>query len=194
MHWTDRLMRRPAINTPGDAHELTFTCYHRHAFLKADRTCLWLCNSLNKARRSRDFLLWAYVFMPEHVHLVVHPRATPHDMFKILQTIKQPVGSRAIRHLRQHGPHWLPRLAVKAGKRIRYLFWQPGGGFDRNETEPAAILAMIEYIHNNPVRRGLVARAEDWKWSSAGWIEGKNPLRPDPLDFGGTTLFVGGRE
>jgi len=25
MHWTDRLMRRPAINTPGDAHELTFT-------------------------------------------------------------------------------------------------------------------------------------------------------------------------
>ena len=52
---------------------------------------------------------------------------------------------------------------------------------------------MIEYIHNNPVRRGLVARAEDWKWSSAGWFEGKNLLRPDPLDFGGTTLFVGGR-
>jgi hypothetical protein len=40
---------------------------------------------------------------------------------------------------------------------------------DRNLTTPAVIEAAIEYIHMNPVRRGLVKRAVDWKWSSASW-------------------------
>jgi hypothetical protein len=52
---------------------------------------------------------------------------------------------------------------------------------------------MIEYIHNNPVRRDLVSRSEQWKWSSAGWYEGKNSLRPDAVDFGGPCLFLGGK-
>ena len=54
---------------------------------------------------------------------------------------------------------------------------------------------MIEYIHGNPVRRGLVLRAEDWKWSSSGWIEGKNPVKPDPINLvGGLLGFFGGRQ
>jgi hypothetical protein len=52
---------------------------------------------------------------------------------------------------------------------------------------------MIEYIHNNLVRRGLVRRPEDWQWSSAGWFQGKNSLRPDPIDFGGCGLFLDGK-
>jgi putative transposase len=40
---------------------------------------------------------------------------------------------------------------------------------------------MIDYIHLNPVRRGLVAKAVDWKWSSAGWFELGQP-RPIVLD------------
>jgi len=48
---------------------------------------------------------------------------------------------------------------------------------------------MIEYIHANTVRRGLVESPDDWKWSSAGWHEGKNSLRPDVIDFGGLTNF-----
>jgi hypothetical protein len=35
-------------------------------------------------------------------------------------------------------------------------------------------------------------KPEDWKWSSAGWIEGKNSLRPDPIDLGGLTAYFGG--
>jgi len=40
---------------------------------------------------------------------------------------------------------------------------------------------MIHYIHNNPVRRGLVDRAADWRWSSAAWYEGRRdgPLTVD---------------
>ncbi|HEX2475460.1 MAG TPA: hypothetical protein VHK01_11970 [Lacipirellulaceae bacterium] len=50
-----------------------------------------------------------------------------------------------------------------------FRFWQEGPGYDRNVTTPAVIEAAIEYIHMNPVRRGLVKRAVDWKWSSASW-------------------------
>jgi hypothetical protein len=34
---------------------------------------------------------------------------------------------------------------------------------------------MIDYVHANPVRKGLVVRPADWKWSSAGWCELRSP-------------------
>ena len=38
--------------------------------------------------------------------------------------------------------------------KVAYRFWQRGGGYDRNFNEPESIYAEIEYLHNNPVRRG----------------------------------------
>ena len=134
------------------------------------------------------------MFMPEHVHLLMWPTQRIFDVGPVLKAIKQPVGQSAIDYLVRHAPHWLPRITVRSGNKTQRRFWQRGGGFDRNVSELAAILAMIEYIHANPVRRGLVLRAEDGKWSSAGWIEGKNPLQPDPVDLGGCIGYFGGRE
>ena len=56
---------------------------------------------------------------------------------------------------------------VQPNGKIHYRFWQRGGGYDRNVFEPATVLQMIEYVHNNPVRRGLVEKATDWIWSCA---------------------------
>ena len=69
------------------------------------------------------------------------------------------------------------------GGRSERLFWQPGGGFDRNIVEPRTLMAMIDYVHMNPVRRGLAERPIDWKWSSAGWYAGvdRSGLILDPL-------------
>jgi putative transposase len=55
--------------------------------------------------------------------------------------------------------------------------WQPGGGYERNITSTDALRAVIDYIHANPVRRGLVASAEDWEWSSARWYAGLRPVK-----------------
>ncbi|MCO6046160.1 hypothetical protein NG895_19850 [Aeoliella sp. ICT_H6.2] len=62
----------------------------------------------------------------------------------------------------------LDRLMVheRPGKTC-FRFWQEGAGFDRNLFSPQAIEASIDYIHTNPVKRGLCDRATDWKWSSA---------------------------
>jgi REP element-mobilizing transposase RayT len=38
------------------------------------RTCQWLAEAIDEARTQHDFALWAYVFMPEHVHLIIYPR------------------------------------------------------------------------------------------------------------------------
>jgi putative transposase len=193
MDWRSRSMRRPAINEPGHAHELTFSCFRGFDFLKAERTCQWLADAIDAARKEMEFALWAYVFMPEHVHLMIQPKRFPYDIRLIRQKIKEPVGRQAVGYLQAHALEWLPRITVKRGDRIERRFWQAGGGYDRNVWEPHTLLAMIEYIHNNPVRRGLVSRPEDWKWSSAGWHEGKNSLRPDPIDFGGLCVFLDGK-
>ncbi len=131
--------------------------------------------------------------MPEHVHLIVFPRREQYDISVILKAIKQPVGLKAIRYLDACAPEVLDKITVKRGQRQERRFWQPGGGFDRNIFEPKTLFTMIEYIHANPVRRGLVERAEDWKWSSAGWREGKNTLRPDLVDTGGLNPFYAGK-
>jgi putative transposase len=85
--------------------------------------------------------------------------------------------------LKRNAPEWLPRITRIRGGRAERLFWQSGGGFDRNIVEPRTLMAMIDYIHMNPVRRGLVERPTDWKWSSAGWYAGVDRcgLIPDPI-------------
>jgi putative transposase len=51
-----------------------------------------------------------------------------------------------------------------------FRFWQPGGGYDRNITDKDTLVRMIDYIHENPVRKGLVTDPLDWKWSSLSQI------------------------
>ena len=192
MHWRHRRMRRPAANEPGHVHELTFSCFRGINFLRAERTCQWLADAINAAREKHNFSLWAYVFMPNHVHLLIYPNEPEYDVSAILKAIKQPVGTQALKHLKHHAPHWLERITVRHRNRIERRFWQAGGGFDRNTIEALVILAMIDYIHGNPVRKMLVEKPEDWKWSSAGWVEGKNSLRPDSVEFGGAVVVDGG--
>ena len=173
--------RRQRYDEPGQPRELTFSCYRRYPFLSRNRTREWLCAALDTARRQWGFQVWAYVIMPEHVHVIVYPEETPVKMVDFLRAVKEPVGRLAVRYLRTHAPEWLSRIRVREGRRVRHRFWQPGGGYDRNITTTATLRYMIEYLHANPVRRGLVAKAEDWEWSSARWFAGQRrvPLRMD---------------
>jgi putative transposase len=178
-----RTGRRRSFNEPGHAHELTFTCYRRFRFLASERTCHWLAEAIAIARTELDFALWAFVFMPEHVHLIVWPRRPVYEVSDILSAIKEPVGRKAVKYLKVSAPDWLPRITRLRGGRTERLFWQSGGGFDRNVVEPVTLMSMIEYLHNNPVRRGLAARDSDWRWSSAAWYAGVENcgLIPDPI-------------
>ncbi|MCX7426106.1 MAG: transposase [Planctomycetia bacterium] len=174
---------RRRFDERGQARELTFSCYRRFAFLGRDRTRAWFVEELEEARKKWSFDLWAYVIMPEHVHLLICPIAPTASAGVIMGRIKEAVARKAIAYLRANSPQWLPRITVREGDRVRCRFWQPGGGYDRNVVEAATVHQMIEYIHANPVRRGLVERADDWEWSSARWYA---ELRPVRIDMDGT--------
>ena len=171
-------------NEPGHAHELTFSCFRRRAFLSKDRTRDWLAEAIVRAKAKHTFHLWAYVFMLEHAHLLIWPSEPKYSIEAILQSIKQSLSRRALIHLRKHDPEGLRRLAT--GQRGRpYRFWMPGGGYDRNIVKLDTVRNAVEYIHNNPVRRGLTRVAEEWYWSSAReWEEpGTGPLTLDRKFF-----------
>jgi len=169
-------------NHPGDGHELTFTCFHRIPLLSRDRTRQWLVDSIQRARQRHGFDVWAYVVMPEHVHLLIHPRAAEYRISTILKAIKWPVARWALDYLRQTNPKWLDKLTDRqpsGGMTLR--FWLRGGGYDRNVRRYDTLAEMVNYIHANPVRRGLVAEPRDWEWSSARWYDGYRnvPLQMD---------------
>lgn len=155
------------FNEPGHAHFLTFSCFQRLPLLSKDRTRTWFVQSLQAARNRYEFDIWAWVIMPEHVHLLIHPRPAAYSISAILSSIKRPVAADSLEWLQLHAPAFLKRLTVQGTNRVRRHFWQAGGGQDRNIYDPRAAHQVIEYIHGNPVRRGLVQLATDWPWSSA---------------------------
>ncbi len=170
--------RRKSIDLPNHAHELTFTCYKRYKLLSRDRTRQWLVDAFDKARHKSDLHLWAYVIMPEHVHVIVVPQRSEYQTGEILKALKGGVGRRAINFLSRVNPQWLERLAVRrSSDRIERHFWQPGGGYDRNLVTMKALSQAVQYIHANPVRRDLVESPTDWEWSSARWYEGDEKVK-----------------
>ncbi len=152
-------------NVPGHAHALTFTCKDRQPLLETDSARQLFVEALAAARETRDFHLWAYAIMPEHVHVLLWPRQKDYSISEILRAIKRPMSFRA----REQG------LIRAPG------FWLPGGGYDTNLADPQAVHNEVEYIHNNPVRRGLCQRPEEWRYSSAAFWAGE-PDVPLPMD------------
>jgi putative transposase len=148
-------------------------------------TRLWLVQSIDRAREQYGFRLWAWVIMPEHVHLLLHPEAEDYSITRIRQSIKGPFAGRVLGEWRDHAPHKLARLGVKTGGKASFRFWQAGGGFDRNLYKMSRIRKVIEYIEYNPVRRGLVSEPADWRWSSARFRVGmgETPLLIDGFEF-----------
>ncbi len=83
---------------------------------------------------------------------------------------------------RTHPTALLERLTVRErpGK-TAFRFWQEGSGYDRNLMTTEAVQASIDYIHMNPVRRGLVDEARLWRWSSCRWYTEESQCRDEAL-------------
>lgn len=126
----------------GDFHFLTFSCYHRLPYLNTGEARTLFESALERTRERFQFFVAGYVVMPEHVHMLIsEPR--------------QGALSDAMRAL---------KLSVSL-RRAERPFWQTRY-YDFNVHSEEKFTEKLHYIHQNPVTRGLVARAEDWAWSS----------------------------
>jgi len=171
-----KLLHRKKVrhyDDPAHCHELTFSCYKRWPLLTNNLWRGMLSDAIDRANERHGYLLTAFVYMPEHVHLLVYPGPGASNIDRLLKAIKRPYSYRIKQLLVETASSLLKRLTIQQRPGVEsFRFWQEGPGYDRNLDNPVSALAAIDYIHRNPVRRGLVERAIDWQWSSARWYEG----------------------
>ena len=113
---------------------------------------------LGRYAERHGLAIWAYCLMTNHVHFV----AVPSDEASL---------GCAFRDTHQAYAAWLNRKMGESGH-----LWQ--GRYYSCVLDDPHMWACVRYVERNPVRAGVVERAEDWPWSSAaahcGW-------RADPL-------------
>jgi len=107
------------------------------------------------------------------VHLLVwptRPDATADCISCFLAAAKVEASRQVKADLERPGSRLLSRLTIRERPgRTVFRYWQEGPGCDRNRQTEEAVNASIEYLHLNPVRRGLCKSVLDWRWSSARW-------------------------
>ena len=174
------------IHEPGHVHELTFSCYRRMRLLTNDLWRRMLAESVQRAVRRHRYRLIAFVFMPEHVHLLVFPERDASTVSALLKAIKRPYSYRIKQLLIENRSTLVERLTIQQRPgTMTFRFWQEGPGYDRNITDPKTLQSVIDYIPNNPVERGLCRHAADWKWSSARrFIIADSPIDDDLPQLG----------
>ena len=155
------------IEHPNHARELTFSCFRRFPLLANDVFKQLLAESIDRAVERHGFDLVAFVFMPEHVHLIVYPRRPGANVSELLYALKRPHSFRVKQWMIEHDDAWLSKLTIRERKdKTVFRFWQEGPGYDRNIDSPETLLSSIEYLHFNPVKRGLCTSPREYRWSS----------------------------
>ena len=166
------------ISHDSQALYITLTTQHRLPVFRTDALKTVICNAISEARQSAGFLLFAYVIMLDHIHLVTDQ---PKPVSEVLRIIKGITAHRVINYLKENN-HLvsLAKLQHQVRERnYRYSLWQR----ERNVFpifSEGMFMQKVNYIHNNPVRAGFVEQAMDYHWSSAR-IWRSCPVKNEPL-------------
>ncbi len=159
-------MKRREID--GAARFVTFSCQHRLPLFSNPRIALVFVDAMVAVRRRFRMRLFAWVVMPEHIHMLVRP-SDGDELGPALRSMKMSVSKRVIARWVDMNATILDRIDDGRG---RPRFWQKGGGFDRVVRSNEEFCREVHYVHRNPAERGLVDRPQDWKWSSVRWWMG----------------------
>ena len=135
--------------------------YERKPVFKTVRFCALLLDLLREHRALKRYELHEFVFMTNHIHLILTP-APNVSLEKAMQFIKGGFSFRAERELK-----------------YKDEIWQKGND-DHRIRDAADYARHVEYIWMNPVKAGLVARPEQYLYSSARL---RNEVDPAPPHF-----------
>lgn len=145
----------------GYLHFITFSCYQRRQLLDDPRRRDLFLHILEQTRQAYRFVALGYVVMPEHVHLLLGEpeRANPSV---VIQAAKQRFAQSVIEAWRAEHPSASWPWRDSAGE---CHFWQRRF-YDFVVWTEKKVTEKLNYMHENPVKRGLAAKPEDWRWSS----------------------------
>lgn len=143
-------------------------------------------SNLDFYRKKYSFLLHGYVLMPDHYHLLMTVRPAT-SMVDLLRDFKSFVGKQVVDSLKEVGPHGLLKRFKLAAPPRRHK--DPSYGvlqYDNDIIEvftPSVVRGKLEYMHNNPVKQGLVSRPGEWEYSSfLAYVKGsRTPIRIDKI-------------
>jgi putative transposase len=144
-----------------------------------------ITNSLAYLRRERGLAIHAYVIMPTHFHAIV--TAVKDDLSAIMRDFKRFTGRAIYTQAEEDGNQllaWLLRKAAEKEPRNSIKVWQ-------DEFHPEVVYTgdffrqKADYIHANPIRKGLAANPQEWHYSSAKQYLGEEggPLEVDWLEW-----------
>lgn len=120
--------------------------------------------ALDEARKSAEIMIFAYVIMPDHYHLLTDSSRKPSEVLRYTNGI---TARRVIDYLKENQfTSSLEKLRQETKMRAyKYSLWEhhPNAFSINNE---ATFTQKVNYVHQNPVRSGLVEKAEDYLFSS----------------------------
>ncbi len=166
------------ISRDKPCYYLTSVTKDRLTVFRRDEIKLITCGALNEARRSGGFALYAYVIMLDHLHVITDSALSP---ARTLQFINGITSRRIIDYLKEHNYEAsLKKLRHETRPRhYSYSLWDHHPDARLLLTEKM-LMQRVHYTHQNPVRAGLVEKAEDYRWSSIRCWTG-NTLDDEPL-------------
>ncbi|MBX3278967.1 MAG: transposase [Acidobacteria bacterium] len=128
------------------------THYKQHFFNSSEKLTLLESQLLTLAKQSQ-WQLEAWAVFTNHYHFVARSLPGATDLGKL------------IKHLHANTARELNRLDLTEGRAVWYNFW------DTRLTYQQSYLARLNYVHQNPVKHGLVPVANQYHWCSASWFE-----------------------
>ncbi len=162
-------------------HFITSSVVEGYPIFSNPKAAEILLSALKFLQVQRDTILYSYVIMENHIHLVVKSD----DLTKKIQTFKSWTARNIIEMFKENGNYHrlykLKRARQRSHTGSIYQLWQQG-------FHPKQMMVQkIEYIHNNPVKRGFIDEPEEWRYSSARNYAGMKGLIPITLPPGGHT-------
>ena len=163
-----------------DLHFLTFSCYRRLPLRSTERARNLFVQELARVRAEFGFKLIGYVIMLNHVHLLMSEPAkgTPST---VMQMLKQRVSRKLRNHKKKRSSIQMEFPFDEDGQELK-AFWRERF-YDFNVYRSGKLQEKLNYMHANPVTRGLVQHPKDWPWSSWSFYfhDGKGLLPMDLL-------------
>jgi putative transposase len=167
-------MERYRFHSDGALFFLTFSVVDWLPVFVSEAACKIITDSLNFCHRNKGLRINAYVIMPTHLHTILfHATFDAALLEKTLTDFRKFTGRQLADICQQNMPAcFSDTLRKSAGDDRDRRFWQPTRHPEQLETE-SFWKAKLDYVHENPCRKGLVSRADHWRFSSAAyWLSG----------------------
>lgn len=154
------------ISKDSPVHYLTSVANARLPVFQTQKPKELMCRSLNEARASAGFLIFAYVVMPDHIHALTGTTKKPSETLRYVNGI---AARRIIDFLKENGfASSLNKLRHAVGEREhKYSLWEHHPNLKLITTENG-LMEKANYIHMNPVRAGIVERPEEYRCPAFG--------------------------